>query len=183
MLTSFLCSHVRCSWVCFSKVRVQWCPLEQFYILLYLSCCLVILAASCGWHLLFVFLLKIHRCVFSHTFNIFQILFVIMGRTPSMWISERVGFLGVWRGKLPSFSCAAGLQWEQGAKACSSGQPIQTIKGRLKGMWYMSGVLCSCFYWGWAVSTSAIVAVLAIFLVCFRVNIMDEKLMSCAELN
>lgn len=48
-------------------------------------------------------------------------------------------------------------------------------------MWYMSGIgLSSCFYWDWAVSTSAIIA---IFPICYRVNIMDEKSISCAELD
>lgn len=48
-------------------------------------------------------------------------------------------------------------------------------------MSYMSGIgLSSCFYWDWAVSTSAIIA---IFPTCYRVNIMDEKSISCAELD
>lgn len=129
--TSFLCNLVRCSWVCFSKVRVQWCPLE-LCIMLYLSCCLVILAISCGWHLLSLFLLKTHRC-FVH--------FVITGGTASMWISGRVWFLGIWRGKWQSFICAEGLQWEQGAKACSSGQIMQSKRGWKEcGTWVMSYV-------------------------------------------
>jgi len=46
-------------------------------------------------------------------------------------------------------------------------------------MWYMSGIVSSShFYCGWAVSTSAVIA---IFHTSYRVNIMDEE--SCAELD
>lgn len=168
--TSFLCSVVRSSWVSFSKVRVQWCPLEQFYVLLHLSCCLVILAVSCGWHLLSLFLLKTQMfCTLcDHRRNSFYV---------DQWESVVFGDL---KRSMTIFQLC------RGAAVGTRGRGLliwaaNAIKERLKGVWDMSDVLCSCFYC-WAVSTSAIVAILAIF-ICFRVNIMDEKLISCAELD